>query len=147
MTRLSLRAPARYTPVLLLLWGLLLFVLAGCTDGEGGRIVFPQNHPPVLDSLVAMPDTIGPSDSTVVACYARDADGDTLVFDWKTDARLNIQGTSTSNRQLNAQLSPQHTFYNANLPNPINDSAWVYCLVRDRRGGGAAREVFIVLSR
>ena len=98
----------------------------------------------MIHGLVAFPDTIGPSDSTIVVCTASDADGDTLVYDWETDARLNIQGTR--NRYLNAQLSSQHTFYNANLPNPINDSAWVYCLVRDRRGGGVGRSVFITLE-
>jgi hypothetical protein len=101
----------------------------------------------VIDALAALPDTIGPSDSTIVVCSARDPDGDPLVFDWQTDARLNIQGTPTWNKYLNEQPSPRHTFYNANIPNPINDSAWVYCSARDLRGGGFGRHVFIILKR
>jgi hypothetical protein len=105
----------------------------------------PTNHPPVIINLVAFPDTIGLSDSTVVVCTASDPDGDSLVYDWETDARLNIDGNSTWDKFFNNQPSPQHTFHNANLPNPINDSAWVYCAVRDPRGGGSGRHVFITL--
>ena len=107
----------------------------------------PPNHNPVIDSLVAYPDTIGPSDSTLVVCYARDPDRDSLVYDWETDARLNIQGNPTWNKYLNEQPSPGRILYNANLPNPINDSAWAYCSARDQHGGGAGRHVFIILRR
>jgi hypothetical protein len=106
---------------------------------------FPPNHSPVIDDLIAFPDTIAPSDSTVVMCSATDPDGDSLVYDWLTDARLIIQGAHAGNSYLNNQPSPRRAFYNANLPNPINDSAWVYCDVRDLRGGGADRHVFIIL--
>ncbi len=107
----------------------------------------PNNHSPTITNLLALPDTIGPSDSTVVHCLATDPDGDALVFDWQTDARLDIQGTPTWNKYLNEQPSSSHTFYNADLSNPINDSAWVYCSVRDPWGGGASRHVFVILRR
>jgi hypothetical protein len=109
--------------------------------------VLPTNHSPVLTNLVAFPDTMGPSDSTVVVCTASDPDGDTLVYDWLTDARLTIQGAHAGDSFLNNQPSPKRTFYNANLSNPINDSAWVYCDVRDLRGGAGDRHVFITLRR
>ena len=125
---------------------LVLVVFCGCEKTNLPTFA-ASNHSPVMHGLVAFPDTIGPSDSTIVVCSASDADGDTLEYDWETDARLNIQGTPTWNKLLNAQLSPERKFYNADLPNPINDSAWVYCLVRDRRGGGVGRSVFIVLTR
>jgi hypothetical protein len=125
---------------------LLTLVLFGCHNSSTPRgSPIPPNHAPVIDSLLAYPDTIGPSDSTVVVCAAHDIDGDSLVYDWQTDARLNIQGTPTWNKHLNNTHSPSRMFYNADLPNPINDSAWVYCLVRDPWGGGDARRVFIIL--
>ena len=121
-------------------------VLAGCNEEPPRPTpLIPQNHPPVITGLEAFPDTIGPSDSVVVVCSATDPDGDSLVYDWQTDARLNIQGTPTWNKYLNHQPSPRHTFYNANLPNPINDSAWVYCETRDPKGGGAGRVLFVTL--
>ena len=125
----------------------IALLVASCGCGNTRLPTLARNHSPVVHGLIAFPDTIGPSDSTVVVCSATDADGDTLVYDWETDARLDIAGEPTWNKYLNAQLSPRHTFYNADLSNPINDSAWVYCLVRDRRGGGADREVFIILER
>lgn len=123
---------------------------AGCGQGSGSTQPDPNawlrgNHAPVITALVAAPDTIGPSDSTIVMCTASDPDGDSLVYDWETDARLDIKGTPTWNKYYNNQLVPQQTFYNANLSNPINDSAWVYCSVRDPRGGGSGRHVFIIL--
>jgi hypothetical protein len=129
---------------MLLLALLSAAVLSGCQDNED-LPTHPRNHPPVISALVAIPDTIGPSDSTVVVCTATDADGDSLVYDWQTDARLNIQGTPTWNKYVNNTRSPSRTFYNADLSNPINDSAWVYCHVRDPRGGGTGRHVFIIL--
>jgi hypothetical protein len=118
--------------------------LFGC-NSDGVGVILPTNQRPIVDSLIALPDTIGPSDSTVVTCFAWDPDGDSLVYDWQTDSRLLIQGNPPWNRFLNQQHSPSHTFYNANLSNPINDSAWVYCKARDPWGGGAGRRVFIIL--
>ena len=124
-------------------------VASGCNEMRSRPPVPPaSNHSPVIDSLVAYSDTIGPSDSSLVVCFARDSDGDSLVYDWLTDARLNIPGLPTwRNTYLNEQPSPCQIFYNSNLPNPINDSAWVYCSARDRRGGGVGRTVFIILRR
>lgn len=136
-------------------WALPMVLVPALCWGCGRRGVVPlvpvfvsRNHPPVVDSLVATPDSIGPSDSTVVHCYAHDPDGDSLRFDWQTDARLRIPGQpSYSSTYLNNQPSPSLAFYNTNLPNPINDSAWVDVLVEDRKGGAAEREVFIILRR
>ncbi len=126
---------------------LVLATLSGCETRQRGSVFQPflNNHAPVIDGLAAYPDTVGPSDSTVVVCTAHDVDGDRLVYDWQTDARLNIQGTPVWNKYLNNTRSNSHVFYNANLTNPINDSAWVYCEVRDSLGGGAGRRVFITL--
>ena len=134
---------ARGTLALLLALALQA-ALYGCQK-QATQPVYPRNHSPVIDTLVALPDTIGSSDSTVVTCTATDPDADALVYDWETDARLNIEGTPTWNKGLFNTRNPSHKFYNANLPNPINDSAWVYCTVRDSRGGGAGRHVFIIL--
>ena len=129
------------TPQLLALLPLLT-ALAGCEDND--LPTPPNNHSPVINTLVAFPDSIGPSDSTVVVCGAYDMDGDSLVYDWQTDARLDIQGTPTWNKNLNNTRSPSHTFYNANLGS-THDSAWVYCHVRDPRGGGTGSRVYIIL--
>lgn len=119
--------------------------LDGCGNRHTSLPSYPLDHNPVVDSLIAVPDAIGPSDSTVVTCYARDVDGDSLVYDWDTDARLEIKGNPAWMGYLNQQRVPYLVFYNANLSHPINDSAWVYCEVRDLRGGGSEREVFIIL--
>src|SRR5262249_54480694 len=88
-----------------------LLPLVGCAKHSPSDPALPVNRSPVLDSLVAYPDTIGPSDSTTVVCFAREPDGDTLFFDWQTDARLNIKGTPTWNKYFNNQISPAQVFY------------------------------------
>jgi hypothetical protein len=105
------------------------------------------NHGPRILVLVAHSESIGPLDSSLVVCTAADADGDTLVYDWNTDGRLKIKGVPSWSMRLNNQLSDSVTVFNANLSNPINDSAWVNCVVRDRRGGGDARLVHVLLRR
>ena len=132
----------------LLLAALILQVIVCGCDNEGARQglpAAPTNRSPVIEGLSAFPDTIGPQDSTIVLCTASDADADSLVYDWLTDARLIIQGAHPGNSYLNNQPSPRRTFYNANLSDPISDSAWIYCDVRDLRGGAGDRHVFIIL--
>ena len=101
---------------------------------------------PVIHLLIASPDSIGPSDSTIVTCVATDPDGDALVFDWETDARLFIPGRPPNeyyyyNSPYNTQI-----FY----PGPVSlspaDTAWVRCFARDRRGGGAVALIHILVS-
>jgi hypothetical protein len=55
--------------------------ICGCRSKVPTKAPYRINHSPVIDSLVAFPDTIGPSDSTVVVCYARDPDGDPLRYE------------------------------------------------------------------
>jgi hypothetical protein len=123
---------------------ILATVLASCQKKPATA---PENHSPTILSVIAFPDTIGPSDSTTVVCTASDQDGDSLVYDWQTDARLRVQGALTGDDGIFATRANAHVFYNANLSNPINDSAWVYCTVQDRRGGAESRIVFIALRR
>jgi hypothetical protein len=128
-------------PLILLVTLSLHAGLSGCHAPSSPHRI---NHNPVIDSLIAVPDTIGPSDSTVVTCFAHDIDGDSLVYDWETDGRLNIQGTPTWNKFLNQQHVPSHTFYNANITTN-SDSAWVFCEARDMLAGGVGQHVFIIL--
>ena len=139
--------PTRISQGLLLLFAaLLLLSIHACHKRPTGP-ASRDNHDPIIDSLFATPDTIGPSDSTIVECIARDSDNDSLVYDWATSEQLNIQGNPTWNKFLNQQHSPIHKFYNADLPPPRRDSAYVLCGVRDPLGGGAERNIFIVLHR
>jgi hypothetical protein len=105
------------------------------------------NHGPRIRALAVHPESIGPLDSSLIVCTATDVDGDTLVYDWNTDGRLRIKGAPSWSTRLNNQLSDSVTVFNANLSNPINDSAWVNCAVRDRRGGGDVRLVHVLLRR
>ncbi len=41
-----------------------------------------ENHPPIIESLFAIPDTVQPGDTVELHCTATDEDGEDLVFYW-----------------------------------------------------------------
>jgi hypothetical protein len=108
----------------------LLLWAAGCGTNPGDPV--PRNRAPVVFSLLASPNVIGSSDSTVVTCQASDPDGDVLHYTWVTDSRLRIKGLSASEHMLIGSASNQQTFYYG-TPSGV-DSAWVECDVIDAKG-------------
>ena len=108
--------------------------------------VKPVNRSPVILSLTAFPSSLGPTDSAVVICNAIDANADTLVYDWFTDARLTIKGARPGEDFLYNTRENFRILYRGNVT-PVNDTAWVQCIVRDRRGGADGRIVNIILHR
>jgi hypothetical protein len=76
----------------------LLLIGVALTVGACGdrNPTTPENHSPVIVSVSAFPSTIHRADSALVIVDATDADGDTLVYDWTTDARLRISGARFS---------------------------------------------------
>lgn len=104
-----------------------------------------MNSHPVIETLTAFPTAIGVGDSTIVICDASDADGDALVYDWITDCRLQIKGNAPDDHQLFNSPTNYHVFYHGCVI-PF-DSAWVECDVRDARGGGAVRQVRILVNQ
>jgi len=124
---------------------LLLALTLGFGLGACSRNPVAGNSGPEIVSIVAIPDTIGPNDSTVVVCAARDANGDALVYDWVTDARLIVQGTRPNQTWLYNTQSNKHTFYiGPSYRYPV-DTAWVQCFVRDLKGGQDARTINIYM--
>jgi hypothetical protein len=118
---------------------LLVVGTTGCTHGPDGPT------PIVITSLVAVPDSLGPGDSTIVECTAHSLSNLALVYDWVTDARLRISGAPPNQYYLYTTTSNRHVFYTgANYASPT-DTAWVQCFVRDLQGGSASRQVNILL--
>ena len=114
--------------------------IGACGDHNS---VTPKNHNPVMSSLLASPQVLGPSDSALVTCNASDPDGDRLVYDWVTDARLRIKGSPFGVYLFDSPNSSQ-VFYVGILRAAV-DTAWIQCTVRDHRGGGDARILFLFL--
>ena len=124
---------------------LLVLLLANfaCKDNpvDSGKT---ENHSPVIFSVTVFPEVIGPTDSAIVICNAMDPDGDTLVYDWITDGRLNIKGAPYYAHEEYNTYENSQIFYPNSVSSPV-DTAWVQCFARDRKGGSVARVVqFIV---
>jgi hypothetical protein len=120
----------------------LVVALGSCREYPTKPVGWLANHNPVISSVVAFPQLIGQGDSVMVTVNATDPDGDTLVYDWQTDARLHMRGDDLGFGDLSNTYSNSLILYRTTVT-PINDTAWVYCDVRDRRGGGAGRLVLI----
>jgi hypothetical protein len=115
-------------------------ILSACSHNPAE----PPAGPTIL-SVIARPDTVGPSDSTVVTIIGHDPNGDALVYDWVTDARLIIQGTRPNQSWLYNTHSNVHTFYTGpDYRSPV-DTAWVQCFVRDLKGGQDSRTINIYM--
>ncbi|WP_290664987.1 hypothetical protein [Ignavibacterium sp.] len=105
----------------------------------------PENRRPVILSLTVFPDVIGPSDSAIVICNATDPDGDTLVYDWITDARLRINGANPpDDRSLFNTFENSRIFYPTAL---AIDTVWVQCFARDRKGKSDAKLIIFTVIR
>ena len=121
---------------------LALAVVAGvgaCTEYP----TRPVDRRPAISSVVVFPNVLGQGDSALVTVIASDPDGDALVYDWETDSRLIIKGNRPGDGQLYNTFSNSHVFYRST--SPAVDTAWVYCSVRDQKGGGDGQLVLIPL--
>lgn len=122
----------------------VLALLATVGTSAGACVQAPtHNGRPSLHALTAVPDSIGSADSTTVTCIATDPDGDVLVFDWITDARLKMQGTRPYQYWLYNTHSPVRVFYPGAPTYPVVDTGWVQCIARDGRGMSASRTIYI----
>lgn len=107
--------------------------------------VQPQNNSPEILSLDVFPNVIGPSDSVIVICEAIDPDGDTLVYDWITDARVRIKGSQYF--WLYHTSENTRIFYPTNINNVPVDTLWVQCIVRDVKGGATDGLVLFMVKQ
>lgn len=120
---------------------LLVFVL-----GAGACHKFvtePVTRRPVITSVVAFPTVLGPGDSTMITVFATDPDGDSLVYDWEPYNGLTYKGQQPSQGAIYNTHSPSMVFYGPTTWPYAVDTAYVWCEVRDRKGGGTSCRVRI----
>lgn len=122
-------------------------VLFSLTMGacQGHNPVAPSNRNPSILSLTVFPTSLGSGDSAIVVCNALDPDGDTLVHDWTTDARLILRDARPGDMEVYDLPSNSEIVYRSNVT-PVSDTAWVRCYVRDHKGGVDSRRITVVLT-
>ncbi len=103
----------------------------------------PQNRPPVISSITVFPQTIGPGDSAIVFCDAFDPDGDSLFYDWTTDAHLKIKDAPLV-VFLFGSRSPSQVFYYSSARAPL-DTVRIGCTVRDNKSGNDVRTFYLYM--
>jgi hypothetical protein len=75
------------TNIIVLLFTLVLafgFVIIGCNSDDDNPAV-SVNHAPVIESVVANPDTITLFWRSLLSCEATDSDNDTLIYRWSSE--------------------------------------------------------------
>ncbi|MDP3148977.1 MAG: hypothetical protein Q8N83_07590 [Ignavibacteria bacterium] len=122
----------------------MLLTIIGCEDNPTDAKK-SENHSPTIFSLIVFPDIVGPQDSAIVICNAFDPDGDTLVYDWITDARLRIKGANPpSDSRLFNTFEDSRIFYPTQR---AIDTVWVQCFARDRKGKSDAKLVLFIVRK
>ena len=122
----------------------MLLTIIGCEDNSTDTKK-SENHSPTIFSLIVFPDTVGPQDSAIVICNAFDPDGDTLVYDWITDAKLRIKGANPpSDSRLFNTFEDSRIFYPTQR---AIDTVWVQCFARDRKGKSDAKLVLFIVRK
>ena len=107
-----------------------------------------ENHQPIIFSLIVFPDVICVQDSAVVICNAFDSDGDTLVYDWITDGRLQIKDGQGDGHFLYNTYENSRIVYSKNINNrPPIDTVWVQCFARDQKGKSDVKLVLFIVKR
>lgn len=122
-----------------LIGALLVAAIAACEKTP----TRPTNRRPVIHSVVAFPLVLGLGDSMVITVNATDPDGDTLVYDWEAYNGLTTEGAYGG--MLYHTPSPSRVFYLASRP-ATYDTAFVWCGVRDVKGGGDSEQIIVTLN-
>ncbi len=68
----------------------------GCGDNDK-KAVNPGNHPPVIDSVIADPDTFVSNSLTTITVTAHDPDDDALSYTWDTRGSWILPVTGAGN--------------------------------------------------
>jgi len=110
----------------------ILLLTINCDENP----VKPENHNPIIFSLVAFPEIVDPNDSLIVICNAIDPDGDTLVYDWITSGVVRIKGAIGDENFLYNTYENYRVFYapDSNHVSAPKDTFRIQCFARDGKG-------------
>jgi hypothetical protein len=102
------------------------------------------NRNPIISSVVVFPTVLRLGDSTLVTVLATDPDGDSLVYDWEAYNGLAIKDNPNPDGFLYHTSSRSRVFYLQRRPANY-DTAFIWCGVRDVKGGGDGRQILFLL--
>ncbi len=127
-------------------FALVILSINSCNNNPATLTV--QNRNPIILSVTVFPDTIGPADSAIVICNAWDPDGDSLVYDWITDGRLNLKDVGVPNEhfRFNTHENSQVFYPSQAIRSPI-DTPWVEVSARDGIGGSVSKVVTFIVKQ
>lgn len=120
----------------------LIILIGAC--GSDGTPVTPTNHPPIIRSVSAQPETLALSDSTTITCDAIDPDGDSLRYDWFTQVPLRIVGAQQGVYLYNSRSQTQILYYSG--PDSLTTLGRVQVFARDTGGLQDGIEFFLILK-
>jgi len=129
----------------LLLLSTILLAQNNCDDNP----IKPENHSPVILSVNVFPVVVTPSDSVIVICNAYDPDADTLVYDWYTDGTIRIKGARPYEIAMFNTHDNSQIFYAPDSNHVIapQDTFWVGCAARDRKGGQDYKSIYFIVKQ
>ncbi len=91
-----------------------------------------ENTPPVINTIIALPDSIGFNESIMIFCCARDEDGQSLTYRWNSHLIGTFQSPATDS--VVTWTAPE-----------CNCQPWIICTVSDPDGASATDSVRVFI--
>ena len=121
-----------------------LLVLLSCSSGCKKFVTEPVTRNPVISSVVAFPEVLGPGDSTIVTITATNPNGGPLLYDWEPYNGLVRKGSGPYSNTIYHTPSNTMVFYRSPTWTSTYDTAFVWCTATDGKGGADIRRVLIL---
>ena len=62
----------------------ILFIIGIFSCSEPNPAASEENNPPVINRMIALPDSVGFNESIMIFCCALDEDGQSLTYQWSS---------------------------------------------------------------
>ncbi len=111
-----------------LLFILLALGIFNCS--KQNTIESSENNPPVINTMIALPDSVEFNSSIMIFCCARDADGEALSYQWDSKAIGTIKPPGLDS--VITWIAPDY-----------HCQPWIICTVSDPNGASASDSVLV----
>ncbi len=109
---------------------LLLLGIFSCSKQNSTEST--ENNPPVINTIIALPDSAGFNESIMIFCCARDEDGQSLSYQWSSHLIGTFQPPAADS--IVTWTAPE-----------CNCQPWIICTVTDPDGTSATDSVQVFI--
>ena len=110
----------------------ILFFMGLFSCSEQNPAASEENTPPVINTMIALPDSVSFNESTMIFCCARDEDGQSLTYQWSSHLVGTFQSPATDS--IVTWTAPEYSC-----------QPWIICTVSDPDGASATDSIRVFI--